>query len=264
MINAMQIAIIKKDLRGVILNKRLLPSLLMVPLVFTVFIPTLFILLIHFAPEDMSDFQELLNLLPLNQQVGDTQHLLTSLVLNHIIPIFFMIIPLMTATIMAASSFAGEKERRTLETLFYCPLTLKQIFHSKILASFIFSMLVSGGSFLVMLLVVQVEILLLSGSLMPLSPNWLIAMLLVAPATALMAITLIVRGSAKAQTMDEAQQQAIFMILPLLLLLVGQFMGVILVNAWMLFGLGVVLALIAGLLMQRGMRNLDYERIILL
>ena len=37
----------------------------------------------------------------------------------------------MTASIMAASSFVGEKEKRTLETLLYSPLTVGQIFRAR-------------------------------------------------------------------------------------------------------------------------------------
>ncbi len=259
MINAMQIAIIKKDLQGLIFNKRLFPPLLIVPFVFTIVIPTIFIFIIHFAPEEAVELQELLDLLPLSERSDNIQRLLTGLVFNHILPVFFMIIPIMAATIMAASSFAGEKEKRTLETLLYCPLTLKQIFQSKVLASFILSMLVSFGSFLIMILVIETETLLITGSLMPLNMNWLIIMALVSPAISLMAITLIVRGSAKAQTMEESQQRAIFLIFPVLLLVIGQFTGVLLINAWLLLALGAVFALIAGLLMKGCIRKLNYE-----
>ena len=173
-----------------------------------------------------------------------------------------MIIPIMAATIMAASSFVGEKEKRTLETLLYCPLTLKQIFQSKVFASFFLSMLVSLGSFIILLLVVQTGCLLTAGNLMPPNVNWLITLLLVAPSVSLMAITIIVRGSAKSQTMEEAQQKAVFLILPMLMLIIGQFTGVLLVNAWLLLGLGAVFALASILLMKGGIRNFSYEKLL--
>jgi len=262
MIRSMQAAIMKKDLRGLVFNKRLFLPLLIVPFVFTVVIPTIFILIIHFTPEEIGEFQEFLDLFSLSAQAGDMQLLLMGMIFNHIIPVFFMMIPVMAATVMAASSFAGEKEKRTLETLLYCPLTLRQIFESKIFASFILSMLVSFGSFLAMLVVVEAEILLLTGGLLPLNMNWLVTMLLVSPAISLMAITLIVRSSAKAETVEEAQQKAVFMILPILLLVVGQFAGVLLLNAWLLLGLGAVLGLAAGALMKGSIRKLNYESLL--
>ena len=72
-------------------------------------------------------------------------------------------IPIMAASIMAASAFVGEKERHTLETLLYCPLTLKQIFQAKVWASFLLSMLVSLISFTAMLLVIEAELFFLMG-----------------------------------------------------------------------------------------------------
>lgn len=257
--NTMQIAIIKKDLRGLVLNKRLFPPLLIVPFVFTVVLPSVFILMTHFAPDEMKEMQMLLDLLPFQAQGGNMQLQFISLLINHLIPVFFMIIPIMAASIMAASSFAGEKEKRTLETLLYCPLTIRNIFQAKVVASFLLSMLVSCGSFVVMLLVVEIETLLLTGSLIHLNINWSVTMLLVSPAVSMLAVTLIVRGSAKAQTMDEAQQRAAFMVLPVMMLVIGQVTGLFLINVWMLLGLGLVLAFFAGVLMRSSLRKLDYE-----
>lgn len=262
MVNAKQKAIIKKDLRGIIFNKRLFPTLIIVPIVFTVVFPTIFILASYFAPQELSEFQQLLDLLPLQGQSGDASQLFVGLLFNYIMPIFFIIIPIMAASVMAASSFVGEKEKSTLETLLYSPLTLKQIFQSKVLASFILSMIVSVGSFAIMLLVVEIEMLATNGSLIVPSVNWLIIMLLVAPAVSLISITMIVRGSAKSQTMEESQQKAVFLIFPVLVLIVVQFTGVFLVNAGLLLALGAVFALIAGLLMKGSMRKFDYETLL--
>lgn len=56
------------------------------------------------------------------------------------------------SSVMAASSFVGEKEKHTLETLLYSPLSLKQLFQSKILAGFLVGMMVSYISFAAMML----------------------------------------------------------------------------------------------------------------
>lgn len=259
MINGMQAAIIKKDLRSVVSNKQLLPALIIVPLVFTLVLPSIFILTVHFAPGEMSEFQKMLDLLPINRQADTVSRTLISIIINSVMPIFFAVIPIMAASVMAASSFVGEKEKRTLETLLYCPLPLKKIFQSKVYASFILSMAVSFISFLAMLIVVEVEVLLTTGGMLPLEFSWLAMMLVVSPAVSLLAITLIVGGSAKAQTMEESQQRSVFLIMPLLLLVVGQFSGILLINAWVLLGVGVVFAAIAFVLMRNSMRKFTYE-----
>lgn len=102
-------------------------------------------------PDD-PDIQKMLELLPMSLRSGNMELDLMGMILNYILPVFFLIIPVMAASIMSASAFVGEKEKHTLETLLYCPLSVKQIFCAKVMASFFLSMLISFISFLAMLL----------------------------------------------------------------------------------------------------------------
>ena len=262
MIDRKQMALIRKDIRGIVANKQHFLVLIIVPLVLALVLPTIFILVVHFAPEETGDLEMMLRLLPAGEKFTDLSRLFMGLILNYIMPIFFIIIPVMGASVMAASSFVGEKEKRTLETLLYCPLTIRQIFRAKILASFAVSMLVTAISFVAMLAVVEIELVLTIGSMILPSVSWLIVLLLIAPAISLIAITIIVRGSAKAQTMEESQQKSTFLVLPVVLLVVGQFTGLVLISAWMFLGIGLVLALIAALCIRGSMRKADYETLL--
>ena len=82
------LAIIQKDIRSVTANRNLFASLLIVPLVLTVILPSVFLLLIHFAPED-PDVQKLVELLPQNARSTDLQTTVTMLIFNYILPVFF-------------------------------------------------------------------------------------------------------------------------------------------------------------------------------
>lgn len=75
----------------------------------------------------------------------------------------------------------------------------------------------------------------------------------------LISITLIVRGSAKAQTMEESQQRSALLVLPVIFLVAGQFIGIILINSWILLGLGALLAAIAWILMNESFQKISYE-----
>ena len=259
MSRTMQMAVIKKDMKAIAFNRRLFPVLLIIPLVFTIVLPTIFFLIFHFVPDSMDDFQQILAMLPGGM---DEAGAMVDLLMNRIMPIFFILIPIMVASVMAASSFVGEKEKRTLETLLYSPLSLRQLFQAKVFASFGMSMVVSLASFLIMLVVTETEARLITGAFYLPSINWLVTMLLLSPAISIVAITMIVRGSAKAQTVEESQQRAVFLILPLLLLIVGQFMGVVLVSAWLLLAIGVVCALLAVFLLKRSVRGFSYEALL--
>ena len=127
--------------------ERMLAALLVVPIVLTVVMPSISLLALRFLPEDTQDMERMLALLPLGEQTGDLSRDMPGLLLNYVMPTFFLLIPIMAASVMAAVSFVGEKEKRTLETLLYCPLSLRQVFRAKVLAAFSLSELVSLASF---------------------------------------------------------------------------------------------------------------------
>ena len=77
--------------------------------------------------------------------------------------------------------------------------------------------MVSLISFCVMLLALELESCFLLGSFLLPSISWLIILLIVSPAISLIAVTLIVRGSAKAQSVEESQQSAVFLVIPVIL-----------------------------------------------
>ena len=255
--NRGMLALIRKDLRSVTANHRMLVTLLVVPLVLTVFLPTVAVVTLHTAPEEAADFQKLLAVAAGGEGM---ERQILNLLLNYVLPLFFLIIPVMTASVMASASFVGEREKHTLETLLYGPLSLRQVFRAKVLAAFTLSMGVSLLSFGIMLAVFEGEVLWLTGQLLAPAPAWLLVLLLVAPAVALIAIPLMVRLSVKAKSAEDAQQGATFLLLPVILLLVGQFSGVLLVSPTLLLVLGVGCAGVAALLMRRAMGNFTYER----
>lgn len=260
--NVRQLAVMTKDIRGVTLNKQVFAVLLIVPLALTIVLPSIFVLVTAFAPDAASDFQKILDMLPADNGARSQQQRIFGLILNNIMPVFFLMIPIMASSVMAASSFVGEKEKHTLETLLYSPLSLKQMFQAKILAGFSVGMMVSYISFAAMMLVLELEVFLLTGEAILPSSSWLAIMILIAPAISLIAIAVTVRNSAKAQTIEEAQQRAVFLVFPILALLIGQFTGILLISAGLLWGVGAVLAALDVLLMRGAAGSFTYEKLL--
>jgi len=262
MLNTMQTAIIFKDIQGITANKRMLSVLFIVPLVMTVMMPSIFIMTIQFGPEDeVVQLAGMMGYAPAGS--ANLQQTAIALIINYVMPIFFLLIPIMASSVMAANSFVGEKEKRTLETLLYSPLPLKDIFSAKILASFLLSMAVSFFSFIVMFLAIEIEVFLTGGALVMPGINWLIVMLLASPSASLLTVNLIVRGSAKSQSSEESQQRAGFLVLPIMLLAVGQFSGIMLLSAWLFLAIGAALAAIALLLLKGSFGKFQYETLLL-
>lgn len=260
--NVSQLAVMTKDIRGVTLNKQVFAVLLIVPLALVIVLPSIFVLVTAFAPDAASDFQKILDMLPADNGARSQQQRIFGLILNNIMPVFFLMIPIMASSVIAASSFVGEKEKHTLETLLYSPLSLKQMFQAKILAGFSVGMMVSYISFAAMMLVLELEVFLLTGEAILPSSSWLAIMLLIAPAISIIAIAVTVRSSAKAQTIEEAQQRAVFLVFPILALLIGQFTGILLISAGLLWGVGAVLAALDVLLMRGAAGSFTYEKLL--
>ena len=262
MINLKQFAIISKDIKSVVSNKSLLTGLVIVPLIFTLVLPVIFILLLYFVPDQTGEMEQMLALLPASMVSDDMSRTIYVMLFNFIMPMFFILIPVLASTIMAASSFVGEKEKRTLETLLYCPLSLTQIYQAKVWASFFLSMGISLSAFIVMLIVMEAGALLLIGNMMLPGLSWLFTMLVVSPTVSLLSITLIVMISAKAQSMEDAQQRSVFLIIPLILLIAGQFSGIILISSWYLLAAGALFGIIAYVMMKKSTKNLTYEKLL--
>ena len=85
--NAMM-AIIKKDFRSVTTNRHMFAALLIVPLVLTIVMPSIFVFLIHFVPDD-PDIQTLVELLPPSARCDSIELNVVQLILNFVLPVFF-------------------------------------------------------------------------------------------------------------------------------------------------------------------------------
>ena len=66
--NAKQLALIKKDIRGITSNKQVFMVMLIVPLALTIVLPSILVFVTALVPEATSDFQALLNMLPITEQ----------------------------------------------------------------------------------------------------------------------------------------------------------------------------------------------------
>ena len=98
--NAQQLALIKKDIRGITSNKQVLMVMLMVPLALSIVLPSIIVFVTVLVPESTSDFQKLLNMLSVPVGEHNQEQIILWLVLNKIIPAFFLIFPAVLALVM--------------------------------------------------------------------------------------------------------------------------------------------------------------------
>jgi len=155
---------------------------------------------------------------------------------------FFLIIPIMASSVMGSDSFAGERERKTIEAVLATPISDSELLLGKILVSFIPAMLITIISFGIYTIVVDVITFgMFNGMLLLPNIVWLIMILGVAPTLALCSIGLTVIISAKVKGFKEAQQISVILLLPVLGLVFAQISGALILGP-------AILALLIGIL----------------
>jgi ABC-type Na+ efflux pump permease subunit len=236
------LAIARKDLRVAVQNKGVVLPIIILPLILFVVFPWVMVYApswVNMAGTSMSNMDQILARMPvgllneLSKYTPDQQ--LTVFALVYMLAPMFLIMPLMTSSVLAADSFAGEKERKTLEALLYTPTTDRELFTAKLLGAWAAAIAVALLSFVVYAVMVNIAGWHSIGHIF--FPNWMwIALVFwVTPAVAGLGLVVMVFVSVRAQGFQDAYQTGGMVVLPVLLLMVGQISGV------MYFSLGVVM-----------------------
>ncbi|MBS2967775.1 ABC transporter permease subunit [Metabacillus sp. KIGAM252] len=229
-------AIFKKDITQLIRTKNLFITLIVIPLIFSTVFPIVMSCFVLFADVgSMMDpaMLQLIDKMLVGLQAGVMPELNQKffyIFTNYLYPSLFLLIPIITSSVIAANSFAGEKERRTLESLLFSPITIKELFAGKVLASFIPSVAVSLISFIISGIIINVTGFLLFEKLIFPSGKWLVLILCLSPLVMIMTILLNVIISAKVKTYQEAQNIGGIIVLPVIGMLVGQLSGLFLLG----------------------------------
>jgi len=236
-------AIVRKDLKVALQNKGVLLPIIIVPLILFVVLPWILAYastLANVAGTSVSDLGQLLESMPagllneLSKYTGEQKTIIFGLV--YMLAPMFLIMPVMVSSVLAADSFAGEKERKTLEALLYTPTTDRELFTAKLLGAWTSAILVALLSFVVYAIMANAAGWQSIHAIF--FPNWMwIALVVwVSPAVAGLGLVVMVFASSRAQGFQDAYQVGGLVVLPVILLMVGQVSGV------MYFSLGIVLA----------------------
>jgi len=171
--------------------------------------------------------------------------------------LLYLIAPIVGAVSLAAYTVVGEKQGRTLEPLLTTPLSTAEMLIAKVLASFLPSLVIEAVG--LCLYFASIAVLTSPGvlwSLLSLRSLLLIGVL--GPFASLAALQATIAVSSRVNDPRSAQQVAVLLILPLMLMLVGQIAGAFFLSSPMLLLLSlamgaawVVLILLSVALFER-------------
>jgi ABC-type Na+ efflux pump permease subunit len=261
-------AIVRKDLKVVFQNKGVSMPLVVVPALFMVLLPALAGLVPLFEADlgsTLQEFDAFLRGMPANLQAelagyNEAQTIIILGLVYFLAPMY-LILPLMVASVIAADSFAGEKERKTLEALLYTPTTDGELFFSKLLSAWLPAVSVAWGGFVLYAVVANVAAWSTMGQIFFPNLMWLILVLWVAPAVAGVALGFTVLVSVRAQGFQDAYQLGAMVVLPIVLLVIGQATGVMYFSIWLVFLLGLVCWILDAILLWFGSRTFRRQQL---
>jgi len=259
-----------KDILEVRQNKSVLVSMVLVPLIILVILPVVMLVLANLpgSAETLNDpdLQTMMQKMPaaIKESLGDMNDVQSSIMLmfGYLFAPMFLIMPLMLSASIAAESFAGERERKTLEALLYTAASDTELFIGKALAAFIPTLLISFVSFLVYALVLTIGGYPLFGRLWFPLPSWYPLVFWVTPAFAALGIGATVLISTRVQTFMGAYQASGALVVLVLGLMVGQASGVVFLSVWVGLILGFVIWLAAGVLFFFGIQQFNRKALL--
>ena len=184
------------------------------------------------------------------------------LMLGYMFAPFFLIIPLMFSTIIASESFAGERERKTIEALLYSPATDTELFLGKVFAAGLPSLLITWGSFLGYILVVNAASYSIMGRIWFPLDTWYPMIFWIAPAISLLGIAATVLISSRVQTFMGAYQASASLVLLVVGLMIGQVTGVLYLSVGLGLIIGVVIWLVDIVLTAIAVRTFNREKLL--
>ncbi len=260
------ITILRRDLTVVARSRAVSLPILILPVVFFVLAPALLVLGAGAIGEDLGEFEELLALMPeaFRRDIAGLEPPAQVIVwgLEYVFATFFLIVPLMTSAVIAADSFAGEKERKTLEALVYTPTSDLELYAGKLLAPWLAAVAVSTAGYVVFVVVASVLGGGIVGRPIALTPRWLLFVLVLAPGVAALAVGALVQVSARVRGFQEAYQLGGLVVLPLIVLLVGQLTGVLFLDLPAVVVVAAIVWLVAAATLVAGYRAFRRERLI--
>ena len=175
--------------------------------------------------------------------------------------LLFMLLPVIIPVTIASYSIVGEKTSRSLEPLLATPITTTELLVGKMFAACVPAILVTWVAFLIyaiaMWFMVSEEVFRLA-----MAPMWMVAIFIVGPLMSLMAVSAAVLISSRVTDPRAAEQLSAFVILPVMLLLIGQSMGLILVDARMILLLAVVVLVLHVVLVMMSVKLFQRETIL--
>lgn len=263
------IRIMKKDWKTILRNKEIVVAMLVLPIMFIVIFPIIMVYSALYSPNEfISSFgnkEELMSSLNIPSHYNDYLVAVAISAKIFILP-YFLFAPSMISIIISADSFAGEKERKTMESLALLPISKAELIIGKALAAFIPAILLSFLFFVI--LGVEINLLVLEhldGNILIFTDlTWLLTVFMFIPVFITLNVLITIMTSSRAKSFKSAQSISGLLTTPLLFILFVQIFNPAFLSPLMIVILSAILAVLCLMILSLGDRWLNIEKLILM
>lgn len=260
--------LMKKDWKGTIMKKEILLPMILLPVLFTILLPIGMLMAVIIDPEsitsDFGDIEPLLELMNINPAYNPVLKYSIFMIQIMILPMFLMI-PAIIPVMIASDSFAGEKERKTMENLALLPISKIELIFGKVLTAFIPSLVITFACFAGMGAIVNLMILeYLEGTLLIFGDiSFLLVVFLMSPLLAFLNILIGTIISSRVKDLKSAQSVGGSLISPAIIILFVQLFNPTFLTPIPIIVISGIIGGLCLLFVDVANRLLDIERLIL-
>jgi len=176
--------------------------------------------------------------------------------------VMFMLLPLAIPSAIASYSIVGEKANKSLEPLLATPISTLELLVGKSLSAVIPAIVMTDIAFGLYALGAYLMIPNRSVFLAMMDARWLLAIFLVGPLMAVMAVNFSVMISSRVNDPRVAEQLSMVVIIPVLGFFFGQMAGLFIINRQVILVAAVVLTLVDAGLVYLAVRLFQRETIL--
>lgn len=253
-----------KEIKELLRNKEILVTVIIMPIVFSILIPTSMITL-NFAeeqeiPEGDQVPEIFRNLAPFWDESTDLQKV--SIVQANLYLAFLIMIPMMVPMAISSDSIAGEKERKTIEGLLAAPITKEEILIGKALAAAVPSIVISWIAEIIYIIFTNIVIHNIMGRIILPNLFAVIMFFLLMPTQTLLSTLLMTSFSSKAKGSREALQKSGFFAMPIIFLISALIFLPLLVHPSLTLASEVIMVLLLLIFLRRATKNFNRNKLL--
>lgn len=255
--------LVRKDMGELWARRGLRALLMFLPVALVVLTPIVYFSAISLlpVPDGAQVPERILSLLPSSAAGLEYRRAWQVAFKELLCPLLFLCVPILTAAASASCAFVTERETGTFETLLLTSLDVKAVFNAKVTGCTILSVLISGASFLLFGITLMIAGL-FTGAPLLLSLDWLVLVLLLAPALSLFSVVFVGLILNRVHSTAESLQTMGYLILPVVVLYLVQLTGILRLNALVLAVLALALAVVDVVLYNAASQGFTPERLL--